>query len=271
MKNINSLAGYQSQFKNFLLTKGNAEADFLANNIKIPEIYKNIKQKDFIEKRLSVYRNNVLYSLSEALGSLYPVTKRLVGDDCFREVAKEYVLEHPPLDPVIAFYGEYFAEFIANLEGCQHLKYLHDIAQLEWYNHCSLHAADAEIFNPAMLTNMSEESLDDLKFTLHPSAALMKSAFPVDQIWEENQKPVVGTMNIDGSKDTYLLIYRKVLQVQVVNLQESVYYLLLALASGVTISEAWEYVKQQNGDYAIDDEEFSNILVYLLGLAIFVV
>lgn len=264
------MENYQKEFKDFLLVKDKNFPKLLSDDIAVPHEFSSSKRQEFVGSRLSIYRNNVLYSLSEALASLYPVTRRIVGEDFFRALAKDYVLAYPPQDPVLTFYGEYFPEFIAKCENCQHLLYLKDASQLEWHCQCALHGADATIFEPATLSNMDAEALSNLKLTLHPTATFLWSNFPVDQIWEENQKQEVEIINVNESDKCYLLIYRKDLQVQVVNLQPTVYYLLISLDAGKSISDAWELAQKAAGEQALDDEEFSNILVYLLGLSVFI-
>lgn len=47
-------------------------------------------------KRFDVYRNNVVASLSDALGVAFPVVQKLVGDEFFRAMAGVYLRQHPP-------------------------------------------------------------------------------------------------------------------------------------------------------------------------------
>lgn len=44
---------------------------------------------------LDIYRNNVFYSLGQALGDIYPVIKALVGDEFFGAMAREFVRAGP--------------------------------------------------------------------------------------------------------------------------------------------------------------------------------
>lgn len=46
--------------------------------------------------RRSVYRNNYFYAQGETLRVLYPVVCKLVGDNFFKVMAREYINARPP-------------------------------------------------------------------------------------------------------------------------------------------------------------------------------
>ena len=46
-------------------------------------------------RRLQIYRNNLVGSLSDALEAVYPAVARLVGARYFRQLAHGYIVEHP--------------------------------------------------------------------------------------------------------------------------------------------------------------------------------
>src|SRR5437868_9855910 len=45
--------------------------------------------------RLAVYRNNLREGFLKALAIDYPVVERLVGEDFFRQTARDFQLQHP--------------------------------------------------------------------------------------------------------------------------------------------------------------------------------
>jgi hypothetical protein len=93
-------------------------------------------------QRFAVHRNNVVVSLIDALADTYPVVQQLVGEEFFRAMARVFALAHPPLSPVMALYGEGFAEFIASFPPAASLPYLADMARLEYLYVQVYHAAD---------------------------------------------------------------------------------------------------------------------------------
>ena len=53
------------------------------------------------DRRLQVYRNNTIISLTEALKATYPVVAALVGEQFFAHAAKAFIAAHPPREPVV--------------------------------------------------------------------------------------------------------------------------------------------------------------------------
>lgn len=92
--------------------------------------------------RFAVYRNNVIVALIDALADTYPAVQQLVGEEFFRAMAREFALDHPPTSPVMAHYGEGFAEFVADFPPAAALPYLADMARLEYLYVQVYHAAD---------------------------------------------------------------------------------------------------------------------------------
>src|SRR5208282_5370725 len=64
-------------------------------------------------RRFSVYRNNVAVGLIGSLEARYPVSRRIVGDDLFRAMARAFMSARKPRSPVMIAYGEDFPEFAA--------------------------------------------------------------------------------------------------------------------------------------------------------------
>lgn len=223
-------------------------------------------------ERFTIYRNNVILSLITAMAETYPVVKRLLGDEFFNAMAKEFVRKNPPQKPSLLFYGEDFIEFIRHFPACSEMPYLADVAKLEWSNVRTFHAADEELLDNNILGTVAPESLAEVSFTMQPSVRLMSSDWPVDTIWEENLKDQVATLNLDEFAPNKLLIYRHQFKVQVVNLQIDCYHFLYAFKEGKDIANAWEYTvtqQQLEGREELDDNELSGMLGYLLSLGLF--
>src|SRR5271155_1580618 len=86
-------------------------------------------------RRFAVYRNNVAVGLIGALEARYPVSRRIVGDDLFRAMARAFAGARKPRSPVMIAYGEEFPEFVAayvaSLGARPNLAHLADVARLE--------------------------------------------------------------------------------------------------------------------------------------------
>ena len=81
--------------------------------------------------RFSVYRNNVIAGLINAVSARYPVVRKLLWDDAFNRVAHQYVVSEPPRSPVLLQYGESFPKFLRGIGQGAAANYLADVAEIE--------------------------------------------------------------------------------------------------------------------------------------------
>ncbi len=137
-------------------------------------------------KRFDVYRNNVVFSLLEAMQTAFPAIEKLLGATLFREISIDFIRQHPPSTPILMFYGAGFAEFLQGLEPLAAYPFLADIARLELLRRESYHAADAAAIQPAALAAIPPERLVALHFDFAPGMRLLTSDFPIVGIWEYN-------------------------------------------------------------------------------------
>lgn len=133
--------------------------------------------------RFGVYRNNVSAALVNALRVRYPAAAAALGP-LFGELTADYALRNLPQSPVLIDYGGSYPEFLANLAARHGMPWLGDLARLEslWWR--AYHAAEQEPADPGRLLGLAPEALAGLRFTFHPSAALLQSSFAVGTIWE---------------------------------------------------------------------------------------
>jgi hypothetical protein len=138
-------------------------------------------------ENLSIYRNNAAISFRTALGLSFPVLRRRVGDDYFRQLAMRYRKHHPSRSGDLHWIGRDFAAFLAvELQGGEYA-WLADLACLEWSREeAAVTAAHAAISVDA-LARFSPEQLEHLVFTLQPSLRLHASDYPIFTIWTANQ------------------------------------------------------------------------------------
>lgn len=137
-------------------------------------------------RRFDVYRNNVAVSLTEAMRSGFPVITKLLGQPNMDGLAGIFLRAHPPSSPLMTHYGHAFPEFLAETTELAHLGYLPDVARLELAIRRSYHAADATPMLPKTLATRSPEALMETTLTLAPSVQLLRSDWPIYDIWRFN-------------------------------------------------------------------------------------
>jgi len=225
--------------------------------------------------RLDIYRNNVIHSLSCAIGDLYPIVKRLVGEQFFNGLAIEFVRLYPPDNSALVLYGQGFVKFIAKHQACAQLPYLSDVAQLELICHQCFHAIDCDNFEPSQLASIAPEQLGFLTFTFDPAVHLLQSNWPVEAIWQENLKAQPQQLNIDQAGGCYLLVFRREFEVQVVDLNPHCFNFISQLKSGLNIAQAWQatllLAQKSTSEIteSLNEDELGPMLGYLFGLPLF--
>lgn len=160
--------------------------------------------------RLAVYRNNVVVSLVQALADTFPVVQRLVGDEFFAAMAALYVRAHPPRSPVLAEYGDGFADWLAGFEPAAGLPYLPDMARLERARVRAYHAADtAAIDAPALAACLSSSNpLDRLRLDIHPAITVIVSDWAAASLWAAHQhesEQAIARVTLDDAESALVL------------------------------------------------------------------
>ncbi|MGO9422701.1 HvfC/BufC N-terminal domain-containing protein [Roseiarcus sp.] len=138
------------------------------------------------ERRFAVYRNNVVVGLIDAIGDNFPVTRRIVGEDFFRAMARAYVTAEPPRSPVLLDYGETFPDFVAAFEPADPLPYLADVARIERAWTEAYHAADAQPLTAEAFAPLTPCDAVGLRLLVHPSLRVVRSRLPAVTVWRMN-------------------------------------------------------------------------------------
>ncbi|GGH57975.1 DUF2063 domain-containing protein [Frigidibacter albus] len=188
------------------------------------------------EQRFAVYRNNVAHSLTEALARRFPAVSRLVGDAFFRAMARVFIAQHPPASPVLLDWGAEFPGFLKGFPPVAGLPYLPDVARIERARGLAYHAADAVAVSPAALAGAT--SPEALRLVLHPSVALVASAWPAASIWAANQPGADAAGMRAQGPELALILRDRALEVPVRALAPGDAALVAALLAGQALGPA---------------------------------
>jgi hypothetical protein len=189
------------------------------------------------ERRFGVYRNNVSGALAEAVAVRYPVVQRLVGEDFFHAMAREYALRNLPRSPVLIYYGADFPAFIEGFEPAGTLPYLADVARLESAHWESYHALNASPVDSQAFASLDPGTLANVKLELLPSLHILSSRHPIVGIWRTNVEDAdVRPVDMDAGEDA--LVARPEMSVEVRTLPPGAAIFLSQLQEGKALGEA---------------------------------
>lgn len=206
-----------------------------------PEALADVVREDGLasDKRLQVYRNNMIISLTEALKATFPVAAALVGEKFFGFAAKIFISEKPPQAPRLAEYGGGFPGFLAGFEPAHTLPYLADIAALEWAMNEAHHAPDDAMLTPQDLAAVPQENAASLVLELRSSCRLLHSKYRINRLWLAHQPGgSLQDLAIDG--ECHLLVYRPQDDVEMMTLDAAGFALLSRIADGASLEAAYE-------------------------------
>jgi hypothetical protein len=188
--------------------------------------------------RFDVYRNNVVLGLINALGTRYPVVRRLLWDEAFNAIARLFISASPPRSPVLHEYGQDFPDFVREFGSVASCDYVADVAELESARVRAYHSVDAEPLTRAAFAALEPGEFVSMRVHLHPSVTLLNSNFPIVTVWESQQAGNDGYVR-EWKKET-ALIARPSLDVEVWRLPEGGFEFLGALHDGDTVARAIE-------------------------------
>ncbi len=208
------------------------------------------------ERRLAIYRHNVVTNLTNALADLYPVIHNIVDAPFFREAARIFILSNPSVSGNLNDFGGHFGAFLRTYPPAAELPYLADVAALEWNWHCAFHAADgdtgvAEEKAPLIsrLGALAPEDLPNVHFVLAPSVCLVRSTFPLFTIWQVNQPDYVGDWDVDWARAEMVVLYRDGFEVAIRQIDSASFAFLQAVSEKKGLAEALETALNEDAEF----------------------
>lgn len=203
---------------------------------------------------IEVYRNNYRGNLHDALAGAYPVIKQLVGDDFFRLLAMKFIEQYPSRSGNLHHYGAEMTAFVADFPPAQELKYLSDVATLEWACHVAYFEKDESLFDLNRLSQFSPEQYPHLVFRLHPAVRVVRSPYPISAIWQAHQPHADSNFHIDlDSGSCIALVSRIVDSAQVIELSEAEAEWLQDIQAGISLGISTEKTIEIHPDFDLQN------------------
>jgi len=201
-----------------------------------------------LPRRLKVYRNNIVGSLTDLMVDSFPILEVLVGRAFLEGAARTFILEKPPEVGCLNRYGDGFDEFLWGFEPAASLPYLPDVAQLEILMSGAYYAADGVALRGEDLAMVAPEALENLVLGVMPSVELFESNYPILAIKEFCENGAEGQLDLDQG-GVRVMISRPQLEVQIVPLDMDEFMALSLFKHGGALGSVIEAVMKEYPEF----------------------
>jgi hypothetical protein len=196
-----------------------------------------VRPSAFNAARLGVYRNNARETFHKTLAATYPVVQRLVGELCFRGLARSYSSDFPSRSGDLSAYGAELPTLLEIYYRDTAFAYLADVARLEWACAEAETAANGVALDLSHLARVPADDCAQLRVALRAPVRLVSSRFPVFSIWEANQGDDVEPVALSRGAE-HVLVTRAKAGVRLYRLDARTFAFARSLADGEALADA---------------------------------
>ncbi len=195
-----NLANLQSQFARALCYQASGETC----NV--------IGDRFSADEHLQIYRNNFIISLTEVLSATYPMVEALLGKECFAQIARHHVLNHPLTEGQVAHYGAGFAETIKLFDQVTaRAPYASEVARFEWQIDFTRQTQaeqllGAEVIAVTQLANIPTNQQSNLVFHLRSGCHGFESNYAVFDLFAAIQNQQFEQLDINQPQCGFILV-----------------------------------------------------------------
>lgn len=200
--------------------------------------------------RLQVYAGGYPARVHEALGETYPALAHVLGAAPFDRLVHRYADAVPLRSYNLNDAGAQLPEFLRRDPLSDSLPFLPDLAALEWQVTRAFHAYEEPPLDPAPLAAWSLDDWAGAVLRLQPSVALVRSDWPIREIWEARGTPV-EEIDIDmRDRPDRVLVHRLGFDVHCESIGDDEALALEMLLAGRTLGELNQQLANSGHDPA---------------------
>ena len=147
-------------------------------------------------ERMAVYAHAYFARIHGVLREDYGALHAALGDDAFHDLAKLYLMAHPPSHFSLRFAGERLPEFLAGPVTAvfrRRWPFAADLAALEWSLVDVFDAEDSPVLSRAELASVPPGDWGRLRFRLIPAHRLLRLDWPAHEVreaWLDGDRPL---------------------------------------------------------------------------------
>lgn len=190
---------------------------------------------EVLDTRADVYYKGYSLRLLDTMTMTFPMVQKLVGEELFESLAREYIAQYPSNHFSIRYFGRHFSKFLATHSDIRP-EWI-EMAAFEWVLGDVIDAADAPHLQFDDFAVLSPEAWADLRLTFHPSLQLLSLSYPIPTLWQAlrfNTEP--PSMALRESPLTWL-IWRYNLLARFVSVDSQQMVMFNAFQAGQTFSD----------------------------------
>ena len=194
--------------------------------------------------RINIYQNNTVLSLTNTLADIFPVMKKIVGDEFFKTISRHFIRSYPLHSGNRNNFGGDLMIFLEQFKPAASLPYLRDVAALEWAYFQAALADDASPLNFKALTAVISAN-PTFVLTVHPGLYIVPQTFNALEIWQEHKKEEIRSIDLrlephqliiwrDGSDDfVYIRLVSEALESLIAHTRKG-----LSFAEAMTVANS---------------------------------
>lgn len=141
------------------------------------------------ESRLAVYRDGYPARIRDALRDVYPAIANICGDGDFARLVQRTLRARDLSRRALNDVGRELAPYLEDDPLAAALPFLPDLARLEWQVLRSFHSHDRSPLDAARFAAFDMDDWERVVLGFQPSAALLRSAWPILDLWETRDTP----------------------------------------------------------------------------------
>ena len=163
-----------------------------------------------VADRWHVYSHGYTARIVEALGQEFAAVRRILGAEAFGALAERYLAVFPPRAFDLGRVGDRLARFLEFDRLSVELPFLPDLARLEHSISECFTAAEARVLSWADLQAKSADDVAALRMSLAPGAKLLRSPWPLKDLWASRLEPDDEAVSIDvANRPSAVLVSRR--------------------------------------------------------------
>jgi hypothetical protein len=195
--------------------------------------------------RLHAYIGGYPARIRESLEETFPAVERVVGPEEFTSLTERYVRRGPLSSYNLNDAGAGLPEFLRSDPLSITLRFLPDLAELEWQITRAFHRRQVDPLDPEMVASWSAEDLPFVVLHFQPALAVVVSDAPIRRIWLAGQEKDGSIDVCRRARRTYTLVWRAGFSVRCDSVTAGEACTLMALMNGRTLGKVIEGLSQR--------------------------